>query len=73
MPKLLLLADSMVHNESEIESSHGRLLRVYLQEVESTNTFATQLIRSESESIDKKSGFLVKLQSVEIYLLSKMC
>ncbi len=59
MPKLLLLADSMVHNESEIESRHGRLLRVYLQEVESTNTFATQLIRSESENFDKKSGFLV--------------
>ena len=52
MPKLLLLTDSMVHNESEIESRHGRLLRVYLPEVESTNTFATQLIRSESENFE---------------------
>lgn len=59
MPKLLLLTDSMAHNESEIESRHGRLLRVYLTEVESTNTYAAQLLRSEGDKFSGKSGFLV--------------
>ena len=59
MPKLLLLADSMAHNESEIESRHGRLFRVYLHEVESTNTYATHLLKSEGEKFTELSGFLV--------------
>ena len=59
MPKLLLLTDSMAHNESEIESRHGRLLRVYLTEVESTNTYAAQLLRSDGEKFTAKRGFLI--------------
>ena len=59
MPKLLLLTDSMAHNESEIESRHGRLLRVYLTEVESTNTYAAQLLRSNADKFTDKIGFLV--------------
>ena len=59
MPKLLLLTDSMAHNESEIESRHGRQLRVYLQEVESTNTYAAQLLRNGVEKFADKRGFLV--------------
>ena len=59
MPKLLLLTDSMAHNESEIESRHGRLLRVYLTEVESTNTYAAQLLRSDADKFTDKTGFLI--------------
>ena len=59
MPKLLLLTDSMAHNESEIESRHGRLLRVYLNEVESTNTYAAQLLRSDADKFTDKTGFLI--------------
>lgn len=59
MPKLLLLTDSMAHNESEIESRHGRLLRVYLNKVESTNTYAAQLLRANEKKFTDKTGFLI--------------
>jgi BirA family biotin operon repressor/biotin-[acetyl-CoA-carboxylase] ligase len=49
----------MAYNESEIKSRHGKIFRVYITQVESTNTYAAQLLRSEGENFSDKSGFLV--------------
>ena len=63
MPKLLLLVDKMSHNESEIETSHGRLSRIYLEEVDSTNNFAMKLLKNDAEKSMSKDGFLVTTSS----------
>ena len=59
MPKLLLLADKMIHNESEIESRHGRLKRIYLSKVESTNDYALKILKNSPQKNKVKHGFLV--------------
>ena len=58
MSKLLLLKDMMIHNESEIETRHGRLSRIYLAKVDSTNNFAMKLLKNEPEKFSD-IGFLV--------------
>ena len=59
MSKLLLLTDKMIHNESEIESRHGRLKRLYLAEVDSTNDYAMKILRKKLLFHSSKNGFLV--------------
>ena len=58
MSKLLLLTDKMIHNESEIESRHGRFKRLYLAEVDSTNDYAMKILRKKLFS-SSQNGFLV--------------
>mgnify|MGYP001230308129 CR=1 FL=1 len=38
----------MIHNESEIESRHGRLKRLYLTKVDSTNDYAMKILREKA-------------------------
>ena len=49
----------MVHNESEIESRHGRLKRIYLAEVDSTNDYAMKILRKNPQFPSSPNGFLV--------------
>tara|TARA_B100000683_G_C12429020_1_gene530953 strand:- start:23 stop:910 length:888 start_codon:yes stop_codon:yes gene_type:complete len=57
--KLLLLTDKMIHNESEIESRHGRLKRLYLTKVDSTNDYAMKILRENPHFPSSPNGFLV--------------
>lgn len=59
MPKLLLLANKMIHNESEIETSHGKFLHYYLAAVDSTNSYAMNLLKGAPEKFKGETGFLV--------------
>ena len=59
MSKLLLLTDKMIHNESEIESRHGRLKRIYLAKVDSTNDYAMKILRKNPLLPSSPNGFLV--------------
>ena len=59
MSKLLLLTVKMIHNESEIETRHGRLKRIYLAEVDSTNDYAMKILRKNPLFASSSNGFLV--------------
>jgi len=49
----------MVHNESEIRTSKGVVTRCHLDAVDSTNSYAMQLLRSKPEMFSKGQGVLV--------------
>ena len=49
----------MIHNESEIETSHGKFLHYYLAAVDCTNSYAMNLLRRGPEKFKGETGFLV--------------
>ena len=49
----------MVHNESEIRTSKGVVTRCHLDAVDSTNSYAMQLLRSKPEMFTSGQGVLV--------------
>ncbi len=49
----------MIHNESEIKTSHGKFLHYYLTAVDSTNSYAMKLLRGAPSKFKCETGFLV--------------
>lgn len=49
----------MIHNESEINTSKGVVIRYCLDSVDSTNSYAMQLLRTEPELFKSGQGMLV--------------
>jgi len=49
----------MIPNESEIETPTGKVIRIHLDTVESTNSYAMQVLREGSEKLAKNAGVLV--------------
>jgi BirA family biotin operon repressor/biotin-[acetyl-CoA-carboxylase] ligase len=49
----------MIANESEIETPIGTVIRIHLDTVDSTNSYAMQLLRNKPEIFNKVSGVLV--------------
>ena len=49
----------MIHNEREIETVHGKFLHYYLSAVDSTNSYALNLLKEAPEKFKGETGFLV--------------